>query len=424
MSIELLMVAIKNNDVDKCGEILKKADLNLNESVNGAGSDTMIYTTPLTYAARYGSIQIIKMLLKSGANPNYGIINERRARPLYTAVQEQREIDIVKVLIEAGADINYNEDYSLPPTVLHIAVRDSRIELIKILLDAGADPNNSDQSWENPLLHEILQSKKPSKTKIVIVELLIGAGADVNAKNHSGMTPLHYAKSKSLIKFLIENDADPRIANKRGKQIIDSPGVKQVYMEYIMSRVKLANAKQRLAFATMLISPNHIDKPKDLIAEICQSLDIPPFDAESKDKANAILIKQLQQELQEEMNKKIREKLREQFPGEKIDNMIEFYRKQLQNPNLIPEHRKELKRKKRTRKIRQGIPLGSSDLSSSRKSRSLTYSENSRESRSFNSEEELKRAIKISIHDARSGSKKKKKMKKSKKKRKSSKKSK
>ena len=161
-------------------------------------------------------------------------------------------------------------------------------------------------------------------------------------------------------------------------------------MEYIMSKVKLANAKQRLAFATMLIDPNHNDKPEAVIAEICQALDMPPFDTESKDKANEILNRQLQQELQKEMKKKIREKLKEQFPGEKIDNMIEFYRKQLKNPNLSPEHLKELRKKKKTRKNRMGIPLGSSDRSST-----------SRQSRSSPSEE-LRDAIKMSIHEARS----------------------
>ena len=59
----LLLNAIKKNDVDKCREILKSNSVNLNKELTT--SDTIIYTTPLTYAARFGNIQIIKMLLKS-----------------------------------------------------------------------------------------------------------------------------------------------------------------------------------------------------------------------------------------------------------------------------------------------------------------------------------------------------------------------
>ena len=209
----------------------------------------------------------------------------------------------IKNVYDAGADVNGIAKHTRPSTPLMAAFNtrdrdlDVRIEVIKMLLKAGANPNIC-SSNENPALHEILSSKKPLKTKVEIAELLIGAGAYVGAVNYTGMTPLHYAGNKTLIKLLIENGADPRIANKRGRAIIDSPGVKQVYMEYIMSKVKLANAKQRLAFATMLIDPNHNDKPEAVIAEICQALDMPPFDTESKDKANEILNRQLQQALQ------------------------------------------------------------------------------------------------------------------------------
>tara|TARA_B100001027_G_scaffold216528_1_gene193150 strand:- start:386 stop:1735 length:1350 start_codon:yes stop_codon:yes gene_type:complete len=389
-NLENLMYAIKNNDVDKCREFLKNNDVYLDRRLT-VGDNIHVYTTPLTFAARYGNIQIIRMLLKAGADPNFGIINESRLRPLSEAVIHKRDNDVVKVLIEAGADVNYNEQFSSIPTVLHVAVRDNRIELIKILLAAGADPNTKPRGQSYEILHDLIgKSKKPLKEKIEIAGLLINAGADINEKNRSGMTPLHYAKSKALIKFLIENGADPRIANKRGRQIIDSPGVEQVYMEYIMSRVKLANAKQRLAFATMLISPNHNDKPEAVIAGICQSLDMPPFDVESKDKANAMLIKQLQQELQEEIRKEVYKSLRGTFKGEPINDMVEFYRRQLQNPNLLPEHRKELRRKKRTRKLVAGIPLGSSDrLSTSRQSRSSPS-------------EELRQAVSLSLQALKS----------------------
>ena len=112
------------------------------------------------------------------------------------------------------------------------------------------------------------------------------------------------------------------------------------------------------------------------------------------------------------MKNEIQKLIRENYKGLKVKgkgDIIKLYREQLKNPKLLSEHRKIIRKKKRTRKIKENIPLGSSDQSSSRKSRSSPS-------------EDLRDAIKMSIREAKSGSKKK--MKKSKRKRKSYKKSK
>ena len=393
----LLLNAIKKNDVDKCREILKSNSVNLNKELTT--SDTIIYTTPLTYAARFGNIQIIKMLLKAGADPNYGIVNESRARPLYAAVQQRRDNDVVKVLIEAGADVNYNQHFFSPTTVLHLAVRDYRTELIKILLDAGTNPNklsdSAHSSGKSPL-QVILSGPQKSAPRenlpgapMEIAKLLIEAGADVNMLSKSGMTPIHIAEKKQkFLKLLIENGADPSIPNKRGRAPIDTPKVRQIYTEVILSKVKLLRAQQRLAFATMMLDSNHDDKSNDFFMNIAKFLEVTPLTQKTLEKTNELLNRALQDRLKKEFKEEIRgtvyKSLREAFKGEPINDMVEFYSKQLKNPNLSPEHRKELRRKKRTRKNREGIPLGSSDESSSRKSRSSPS-------------EELRQAVSLSL---------------------------
>ena len=135
-------------------------------------------------------------------------------------------------------------------------------------------------------------------------------------------------------------------------------------------------------------------------------------------KTNELLNRALQQDLQKELQNEIRAL----YPGENLDSMIEFYRKQLQILTLKPEQRKELKKKKRTRKKRLGIPLGTSDLSynsrssrgyehdfksrsvHSRNSRSSRYSRSSRKSRSLRSSEKVQK----SSSKSKKGSKKKK----------------
>ena len=140
---------------------------------------------------------------------------------------------------------------------------------------------------------------------------------------------------------------------------------------------------------------------------------MPPVNKATLDKTNKLLFKQqLQEELEKEIKKEMEKKLREelskeiykevksQFRGENIDDMIEFYRKLLRNPNLTQAQRRAYKRQKRTRKrkLRKTSPLNpefdtaSSDMDTS--------------------ELELKRAIKMSIQEYNresSGSKNKKK---------------
>ena len=145
---------------------------------------------------------------------------------------------------------------------------------------------------------------------------------------------------------------------------------------------------------------NDKDIPEDIIRKILDLLELPSskdinlLDKDLLDKIIIMFNKISQEELSREIETEIREKMskemykrfKEQFPGENIDDMIEFYRKQLKNPKLSKKQRKAYRKKNlRTRKIRLKKTLGSSDLSTSRKSRS------------FNSEEDLNMAIKMSL---------------------------
>jgi hypothetical protein len=212
-------------------------------------------------------------------------------------------------------------------------------------------------------------------------------------------------KIKRLALLLIENGADPNIKNNRGRSALDNKLIQQVYFEHILSKVKNLQANQRLEFAKMMIDEKHEDIPNDIIIKILKSLKMPQLNKKTLDKTNNLLFKQqLQEELEEEIKKEMEKKLREkiskemyeeikkQFRGEKIDDMIEFYRKLLRKSGLTQAQRRAYKRQKRTRKRKLGIKTGSSDLNTS--------------------ELELKRAVEMSIQEYNresSGSKNKKK---------------
>jgi hypothetical protein len=256
------------------------------------------------------------------------------------------------------------------------------------------------------------------------IKLLVEAGANLNLQDMYGETalrkvdnPISINIAQRITKYLIEKGADPHIKAKDGFSPLSADQYTEAaYIEYIMDKVKLLRSKKRLAFAKIMI--NDKDIPEDIVRKILEGLDEPVVAnkklLDKTDKMlNKILHEELQKELQVEIEKqiqielkkklsiKIYESIKDQFKGENIDDMIEFYRKLLRDPNLTQAQRRAYKRQKRTRKKKLGIKTGSSDLNTS--------------------ELELKRAIEMSIKEAKSGSKKIKNKKKKKKSRKKSK---
>ena len=252
------------------------------------------------------------------------------------------------------------------------AVKNRNIEKVKLLIKEGADLNMQDKKGFTALIFASESGQEDA------IKLLIEAGADLNIQDKAGFTALTRWNGSSqswedpyvIIKLLLESGADPNI----GSTFSGTPslaGAQQIYSEYIVSRVKKLHAKQRLAFATMLIDEKHDDKPEEIIIKILKALEIPDVvNSPLLDKTNELLKRSLQQEL----SKEIESSLKNKFSGEKLDDMIEFYREQLRKPGLPKKTRKAYKKFKRTRKNKMGVTLGSSDVSSISKSKSKSES--------------------------------------------------
>lgn len=109
--------------------------------------------TTLHYAANYGHVEIVKLLLESPrcVRINHNALDKENQTPLYLAA-EQGHAGIVKLLVDSGkVDLSSPQGflYTLWPVriaisnseSLHIAVYNSNIEVVEQLLKAGADPN-------------------------------------------------------------------------------------------------------------------------------------------------------------------------------------------------------------------------------------------------------------------------------------------
>jgi ankyrin repeat protein len=89
-------------------------------------------TTPLMYAALYGDVDAMRLLLAGGADPNSR--NEAGATALMWAVDDREK---TRLLLERGADANARSDDGRTPLMI-AAGRAGNVDVVRLLLDHGA----------------------------------------------------------------------------------------------------------------------------------------------------------------------------------------------------------------------------------------------------------------------------------------------
>ena len=170
-----LLIAVKNNDIQKVKELLNTTNPNCEYREGGEPRSPLVtaaregnteigklllnakadveYRTkgdesPLMAAAAYGHINFVKLLLGAGANINRKLGGDGTA--LIKASQHGHE-QVVKYLITKGADVD--AEVGGDGTALINAVRGNYYNIAKLLLENGADPNKHSPGDENPKYH-------------------------------------------------------------------------------------------------------------------------------------------------------------------------------------------------------------------------------------------------------------------------------
>ncbi len=105
--------------------IAAKANINVTKHSN--------YKTPLHLAAKYGHLDVVKVLIDSQAN--LAATDYEHKTPLHHAAQ-YGHLDIVKALIAAGANHASQDLYG--KTALDLAITRKHFAVAKVLIDAGA----------------------------------------------------------------------------------------------------------------------------------------------------------------------------------------------------------------------------------------------------------------------------------------------
>ncbi|XP_046382660.1 putative ankyrin repeat protein RF_0381 [Ischnura elegans] len=225
---------------------------------------TELCDEPLRLAIKNGHLEVARMLLEAGADPNrryffgaeinlvppmqvdvlhllltYGADPDTRDRagltPLMKAARLPQGIESVLLLISFGADVNACADERNDlRSVLHYAVLSGNVATVNLLLRQGAKPNfPSDYGYPTPMHLAVLRGDPE------IVRLLLEAGADANVPARVIGTPLHVACADGiphcaeiLHLLLGVGKADPNL-------IVDSgdggPNLRPVLAEYLAS---------------------------------------------------------------------------------------------------------------------------------------------------------------------------------------------
>ena len=107
----------------------------------------------------YGDVEGINHLIASGVNPNCERATGSGGSPLHYAVRNKNTIEVIKLLLNAGANPNKVDINGTTP--LHRAVQSGQSDMVKMLLEAGADPN----------IPETTTAGKPSEWDVLEIQI-------------------------------------------------------------------------------------------------------------------------------------------------------------------------------------------------------------------------------------------------------------
>jgi len=210
---------------------------------NGAIFESGEKDKALVQAAFNGSVEIVKMMIKFGANVNAA--DKYHRSPLFAAVTSNRfepeivqsltdsgaiwepqdrdealfkaakagSLDVIKILITNGADVNLR-DKNQSTTILE-AVKGSkphRAQTVQYLMDHGAKLES--QEWDEVLL------EAAGRGCVEVVNIAIKNGANVNVRDKDQSTPLIEAifhnggDNTELVKILCSNGADVHLKDR------------------------------------------------------------------------------------------------------------------------------------------------------------------------------------------------------------------
>ena len=169
---------------------------------HGAKIDERIGTsTPLMYAAETGDYKLCKFLIERGANVNATSLNAIDGESVLSLAALNGHLDIIKLLINSGADVNMKLG-DTGATVLEQAIFMNKLNVAHHLLQMGANPslcNSNPQKFLelsiNKLQRDLELAASLRNGETTIKDVLKSENASSHSKKHSRESLLHLTKN-------------------------------------------------------------------------------------------------------------------------------------------------------------------------------------------------------------------------------------
>lgn len=165
-------------------------------------------TLPSLFKARDGGLDAISEALNKGGNSN----EKENGRTILDWAASCRYIDVVRLLLEHGADPNLADDpdpddygrFSRP--LFAVVGSDANKDIVALLLKSGADPNLTDDQGITPLISATLRGALEN------CKQLVAAGAEPQHRTKEGHDALFFAVNRNLplmVSYLLDLGLDP-----------------------------------------------------------------------------------------------------------------------------------------------------------------------------------------------------------------------
>ncbi|XP_065785370.1 ankyrin repeat and SOCS box protein 3 isoform X1 [Muntiacus reevesi] len=163
-----------------------------------AGADpnatTLEETTPLFLAVENGQMDVLRLLLRYGAN-----VNGSHSMCGWNALHQatfQENAEIIKLLLKKGANKECQDDFGITP--LFVAAQYGKLESLRILVSSGANVNCQALDKATPLFI----AAQEGHTECVELLLSSGADPDLYCNEDNWQLPIHAAAQMGHTKIL------------------------------------------------------------------------------------------------------------------------------------------------------------------------------------------------------------------------------
>jgi ankyrin repeat protein len=210
-------------------------------------------TNPLVNAINQNNIPALKKALKDGANPNL-IITGQPLLVLLMSSNAESIVQIVEILLKSGANVNLQD--STGATALMYAAQEGNEPLVKTLITAGAKTTpQANQTYTATALIIAITAQTPS---LPIIKILLKASDikdSINLQDTSGLTALMWAaKTGNLaaVEALITAGADVTIVTPQEQTAfsVSAPNCKSV-LQAAYQNTPIAKANDDLLSAVL-----------------------------------------------------------------------------------------------------------------------------------------------------------------------------